>query len=776
MKNKTKKVLLLILSLAVIACSLGLVACGKGENQDNPSGNNPTEVTLTLNKTELTMVEETTFDLVATVTNYDGKLEWTTSDSKVATVSDAGKVEAKNVGKVDITVTAGEVSKTCKVTVTAKCNPTFSTEKSYDFKSGVLVDLTEYINIEDGVEYAFYQKSGSGEYRPCVDDYYFRAYAEGGYTVQVKATAGTKSYYATQEVTVTEETERGATHNDDGTVTLKGCEYDESFSFISTARRMDLSYISYKGEFGVGKAVSFEFTGNNMPTVMFFADAIHGNVTNYAYYGVHAEPVLDDNGNPVMQGDGVTPKTTNVYDYEILNQKGLVVTPGFATASPAANAYKNGNVQRFTLYGPNRLESSAEAGQSVIGNAGNHNTGAAISYAYLNRVDGTTANPLGGTYDMFCIGAKHPTTSPTGDVEGLSSEKYKTTNFKYVVGTYDEGGEVYVIAQMFTVDGNNQTKIGELCIDTKLTTDKFTAGSIIAYAGQKQDNGNTTFKACETPFDMVYEKINYGYSKAADGTVTLSGVSYDEAYSFKSVAQKIDNSYMGFEGNYGVGTYMDFYFTGNNMPTVMFFADHFNGNMTDYSAADGTTVINQKGVIVTPGLATANPKASAFKNGNIQRFTVYGPNRLASSNDGGQTVVGNAGNHATGACISYAYQNRIDGTTTNPLGGTYDMFVQGGTHPTSSPTGDVVGLSSEKYAATNFKYTIGVEDDEGDLKIIAKMYVIEGQTETLIGELNITTNIAVNSLTATNIVVYAAVKQDGSDTVFKYNAPYTIQD
>ena len=62
------------------------------------------------------------------------------------------------------------------------------------------------------------------------------------------------------------------------------------------------------------------------------------------------------------------------------------------------------------------------------------------------------------------------------------------------------------------------------------------------------------------------------------------------------------------------------------------------------------------------------------------------------------------------------------------------------------------------------------------MKIIAKMYVIEGQTETLIGELNITTNIAVNSLTATNIVVYAAVKQDGSDTVFKYNAPYTIQD
>ena len=312
--------------------------------------------------------------------------------------------------------------------------------------------------------------------------------------------------------------------------------------------------------------------------------------------------------------------------------------------------------------------------------------------------------------------------------------------------------------------------------------DRINANEITPTNVKIEKGVDTTQKAIDADKQagIVVNKLSSGYSESQDGTVTLKGVSYNEAYSYKSVAQKINNSYMGFEGNYGVGTYMDFYFTGNNMPTVMFFADNFNGNMTNYSSTDGTTVLGQKGVIVTPGFGTGNSTVGNVKNGNVQRFTIYGPNRLASSTDGGQTVAGNAGNHNTAACVSYAYQTRVDGTTANSVGagvdskyGTFDMFVQGLTWAADA-TKNVSGLISEKYATTNFRYTVGVENSSGKRKIVAKMYVVDGQTETLIGEINSVTKIDITSLTATNIIVYAAVKQDGSDTVFKYNAPHTI--
>ena len=773
MKKTVKNALLFLLTGIMVVCLGIMAACGK-------------KATVTLSKTEVSLVEEESETIEAIVENYEGDVVWSTSNAAIATVTN-GTIVAVKEGSAVVTATAGEASATCAVTVLPKPGPNITlkgdNEVSYDFYTNVAVDFNDYVEKEEGAVYGFkIKEKGATEYKALTDGI-FKTYRKGDYTLMVAAELNGKQDALTKDITVADKTDSGATFNTDGTVSLAAVEYSEACGFFSLAQKLNAPYMAWEGEYGVGQFVEFTFKGNNMPTVMFFADAIHGNLTNYDYFGSHKEDVLDQTtGEPVLNADG-SKKQTTVHDFEVLNQKGLIVTPGFGTQSPSAAAWKNGNIQRFTVYGPNRLESwgTADGGyQSAVGNAGGHNVAAAVSYAYLNRVDGTTGNPLGGSYDMFVQGGAHPTTSPTGDVAGLSSAKYADTNFKYVVGTIEgDDGKVYVVAQMYNAD--NGAMLGELKIDTKVPAEAITAGSIVAYGVPKQDGTGYTFGYSEEPFAMTLQNTYQGLTSNADGTVTLAAASssYNEACGFGSIAKKINNSYLGFDGEYGVGTYVDFYFKGNNMPTVMFFADSFNGNMTNYDPADGTTVLNQKGVICTPGFGTANASAGGWKNGNIQRFTVYGPNRLESMGTGDgesyyQTAVGNAGNHNTAAAVSYAYLTRVDGTMENPLGGTFDMFVQGGAHPTTSPTGDVSGLSSAKYADTNFHYVIGTEEnDAGNLVVKAKMYTVATDgTETLIGELSMATPLPTSALTAGKIVVYASMKQDCSATTFKYVAPY----
>lgn len=76
-----------------------------------------------LDRQTLTMTCGTFEQLTATVlpeNATDKTLSWLSSDAQIADVDQNGKVEAKSVGNATITVTCGEVSAECQVTVTPK--------------------------------------------------------------------------------------------------------------------------------------------------------------------------------------------------------------------------------------------------------------------------------------------------------------------------------------------------------------------------------------------------------------------------------------------------------------------------------------------------------------------------------------------------------------------------------------------------------------------------------------------------------------------------------
>lgn len=91
------------------------------EDEEEPT---PTEPSITLNKTELSLVADATETLTATTVPADAEVSWSSSDETAATVSDAGLVTAVAEGTATITASItvdGETySDTCAVTVTAE--------------------------------------------------------------------------------------------------------------------------------------------------------------------------------------------------------------------------------------------------------------------------------------------------------------------------------------------------------------------------------------------------------------------------------------------------------------------------------------------------------------------------------------------------------------------------------------------------------------------------------------------------------------------------------
>ncbi len=80
--------------------------------------------TIKINKTNLNLYVGDTFTLE--INSTAKKVEWSTSDKAIATVSSKGKVTAKNVGTIIITGKVANKKYTCKVTVKSKTVVTYN--------------------------------------------------------------------------------------------------------------------------------------------------------------------------------------------------------------------------------------------------------------------------------------------------------------------------------------------------------------------------------------------------------------------------------------------------------------------------------------------------------------------------------------------------------------------------------------------------------------------------------------------------------------------------
>lgn len=450
------------------------------------------------------------------------------------------------------------------------------------------------------------------------------------------------------------------------------------------------SYVAFENASQVGKYIDIFFNGNNMPLVTLFANEINTN----------------------MGG-------TTQNNKDIIDQKGYLISNGLFDA---INDARDGNgewflTENFYVFGPNRI--SQNPGQ-------------------INNYNVATVK---GTYSKLQDGI----------------------DYKYTVGTREAGGLVVIEMKLYNTNTNELIVSAQYNTEKTVTEAGMLGNDLILYAGVKGNSLSTTFRYSDIyDFDPnePFMLISGGMANA-DGSITLNagkssnvsgytGALYED--SWKSYVSKYVNTYVGFDGGYNVGKYIDFYFTGNNMPIVTLFANAVNSNMGGTTQPDATTQIrDQNGYLISNG-GFFDQRAIYISSTNYtpgllltDYYYVFGPNRID------QTLANNDGTPASGVS-------------------SYRTNVQ------------CVALQEN----VEYKYTVGSKLVSDKVVIVFELYKLEGSSYTEVYKGSYETNKTQSEVEAlgNNLIAYAGVKgygeevggvKQGYKTTFKFSDLYCPQ-
>ena len=314
--------------------------------------------------------------------------------------------------------------------------------------------------------------------------------------------------------------------------------------------------------------------------------------------------------------------------------------------------------------------------------------------------------------------------------------------YRYVVGMYkDADGKVYIDAKLYKVSGETETLFAFCNNAVKYSQDSETipdngeiSGYIVAHSALKGIDVAEKSKTDFT-FKMPYfgtDEHNTAFKDAtfnADGTVTLKS-----GYITKTTYDAMQNTKLGYvalKGSYEVGTFVDVYFKGNNMPIVSMLTKYVTDDLTNNYNGEATN----KGFIISNGMA--------FNGGNpydnkTYRFEVYGPNRIYDGFN----------------AMDRAYY--VAGTASNPY-----------------------AISMAKLATMpeqNFKYTVGIYAGEnGKLKLLVDMDKLDesgNKTEDYFDlDAELFGNLTASDINGDKIILYGALN-GGNDVTFGYGKPY----
>lgn len=335
----------------------------------------------------------------------------------------------------------------------------------------------------------------------------------------------------------------------------------------------DVDYVVFHDEYTLnenGTYVDILFMGNNMPQVEFFATKVNASLKN-------------------KDGD-----TTS---------KGFIVSNGHARQQAYLEDSMGGygyysNYPLFYKYGVTTYD-RLTSGESLGG----------ATYA---QVDGTYS------YTTTAGDAKSHDYS-NFSMYSLMKGQSSTQSYRYTVGmfTASQNGSVWIDSKLYKVSGNTETLFASWLSPVKISASQTAvangetiSGKIVlhsAFKGSQVDSGENfyTYFTCSKPYygqasTTHTTLLSNGVQDQTTGVVTLnggcyySGSSYEKNAGYLAFKNGADDKYTLDEN----GWYMDFRFTGNNMPNVEFFGNSISGNMFK---TDGDV-----GYLVTNGNASRN--------------------------------------------------------------------------------------------------------------------------------------------------------------------------
>ena len=333
----------------------------------------------------------------------------------------------------------------------------------------------------------------------------------------------------------------GAIFNADGTVTLEGRKNTTGLGTFAPTNYNN-SYLAFEGDFGVGTYIDFTFIGNNLPQVTLFANEING-----------------------CMGCG---NTENNYETDGAKYTGFLLVNGWYTKTSWSQAtgdiYETRYGDRVLIFGPERISRNANYMMSVAD--------LAIS-----------------------------STVPELEQDTLSADT-SGTKYRYTVGSYVGTDNCVYIEISITNLTTNVTQTKSKSTGLSKAECEALGGNIIAFGCVKEDYQSGTTFSYSAPYQV--EKtgvVSNGAKYNRDGSVTLASKYPTNGIGWVGSVQKVDNSYVAFEGDYGVGTYVDFTFVGNNLPQVTLFANNITGDITGGGSSSSAKPVNS-GYILMNGM------------------------------------------------------------------------------------------------------------------------------------------------------------------------------
>ena len=442
------------------------------------------------------------------------------------------------------------------------------------------------------------------------------------------------------------------------------------------------NYVAWLDDYGIGTYVDFTFKGNNMPQVMFFGQNPDDKVSYFS---------------DMSTGNESKPN------------KGVLLLNGVYCAT-VDTTYELFSADRITVWGPERFRGTSGS-LSVTWSGKDPESGIDYRIANVTDYQAFTQNYL----------MEHP-----------------DTEYKYIVGTYEKDGKLWI--NMVLIDLAKNVEVQVAHIKTSLDANKVVAGNIAAYASVKIDAEDSQFTFSK-PYERepYYEEVGaykgtINKTTATTGSVVLDGVRPVHAGNGSGVGATsrigVQDSYVAFKGEYGAGNYVEFTYSGNNMPYVMFYADEIDGYL-------GNNAANGKGLILIHGIVdNSNQTAETMEREVIcDKLTVWGPNRYGGDKDGAGT---------TKPLLTLTYED-------------YPLLTQKGL--------------KEDTSGTTYRYKVGTYYDAiGNFILDIKLY--NNKTNATIYDIQqIVPRDAAKALEAGNVIAYGTMKGLGNPTTFTYKAP-----
>ena len=359
-----------------------------------------------------------------------------------------------------------------------------------------------------------------------------------------------------------------------------------------------LPYVAFNGEYGVNDFLVFDFTGNNMPNMLFFADKMNdslwqaecaeeekkGFVLSGGWTKNNGQPYeawqteTQINGRFKVYGPNKIMKIDDGRDGQIRSMFDLRPNP-FSMYTLAQE--ENANVKYRALVG---FIEATETQFTVAAYLMNRDTGEAI-YSATKTIYNT---------DIY------------GYEDG--SILFTEDTFKGKIGLYGAFGKTLALDHIYAIEQ-----------DTTLQALKV--------------------KYLESPYQWMKEQkvTSAGVVSSNEAQqVVLKASSYVQDVGVPAeYSRQIDMSYIAFNGEYGLNDFLVLEFTGNNMPYISFFNAEVNNTIHNQ-----VILPENKGLVLSNGQMDMEGNAFApwNKTGSVNdRLTLAGPykaNKFGASDEG----------------------------------------------------------------------------------------------------------------------------------------------